>query len=37
VARTLLKARVGDVLKLVTPAGIEEIEVLEVSYPKPGA
>jgi transcription elongation factor GreB len=37
VARTLLKARVGDVLKLVTPAGIEEIEVLEVSYPKPAA
>jgi transcription elongation factor GreB len=37
VARTLLKARVGDVLKLVTPAGVEEIEVLEVSYPKPAA
>ncbi|QBK04546.1 transcription elongation factor GreB [Hylemonella gracilis] len=37
VARTLLKARVGDVLKLVTPAGVEEIEVLEVSYPKSGA
>jgi transcription elongation factor GreB len=37
VARTLLKARVGDVLKLVTPAGVEEIEVLEVSYPKPVA
>jgi transcription elongation factor GreB len=37
VARTLLKSRVGDVLKLVTPAGVEEIEVLEVSYPKPAA
>lgn len=37
VARTLLKSRVGDVLKLVTPAGVEEIEVLEVSYPKPVA
>ena len=35
VARTLLKARVGDVLNLVTPAGVEEIEVLRVSYPAP--
>lgn len=33
VARTLLKARVGDVLKLVTPVGVQEIEVLSVSYP----
>jgi transcription elongation factor GreB len=37
IARTLLKARVGDVLKLVTPAGIEEIEVLGVTYPPPSA
>jgi transcription elongation factor GreB len=37
VARTLLKARVGDVLKLITPAGVEEIEVLQVSYPAPGS
>ncbi|EYC50458.1 transcription elongation factor GreB [Hylemonella gracilis str. Niagara R] len=37
VARTLLKTRVGDVLKLVTPAGVEEIEVLEVRYPEPAA
>ncbi len=37
VARTLLKARVGDVLKLVTPVGVEEIEVLAVQYPAPGA
>lgn len=37
VARTLLKAHVGDVLKLVTPAGVEEIEVLRVDYPAPGA
>lgn len=37
VARTLLKSRVGDVLKLVTPAGVEEIEVLEVRYPEPTA
>lgn len=35
VARTLLKSRVGDVLKLVTPAGVEEIEVLAVQYPAP--
>ena len=35
VARTLLKARVGDVLKLVTPAGVEDIEVLAVQYPAP--
>ena len=37
IARTLLKARVGDVLKLVTPAGTEEIEVLGVTYPPPSA
>lgn len=36
VARTLLKSRVGDVLKLVTPVGVEDIEVLEVNYPAPG-
>ncbi len=35
VARTLLKTRVGDVVPLVTPAGLDEIEVLEVRYPKP--
>jgi transcription elongation factor GreB len=37
VARTLLKARVGDVLRLLTPAGVEEIEVLAVRYPAPAA
>jgi transcription elongation factor GreB len=36
IARTLLKARVGDVLKLVTPAGVQEIEVLSVNYPGGG-
>jgi transcription elongation factor GreB len=36
VARALLKARVGDEVKLVTPAGVETIEVVEVSYPPPG-
>ena len=35
IARTLLKAREGDVLNLVTPAGPEEIEVLRVRYPAP--
>jgi transcription elongation factor GreB len=33
IARTLLKSRVGDVLKLVTPVGVDEIEVLRVQYP----
>ena len=34
IARTLLKSRKGDVLQLVTPQGVREIEVLEVTYPK---
>ncbi len=33
IARTLLKARVGDLLKLVTPSGVTDIEVLHVTYP----
>ena len=37
IARTLLKSRVGDTLKLVIPGKVEEIEVLEVSYPAPEA
>ncbi|WP_028601037.1 transcription elongation factor GreB [Ottowia thiooxydans] len=36
IARTLLRSRVGDVLKLQTPAGAREIEVLSVEYPTPG-
>ncbi len=36
VARALLKARVGDEVTLVTPAGPERIEVLAVRYPAPG-
>jgi len=36
IARTLLKARVGDELQLLTPGGIEQIEVIAVSYPAPG-
>lgn len=34
-ARTLLKARVGDEVNLVTPSGVQVVEVLEVSYPAP--
>jgi transcription elongation factor GreB len=33
IARTLLKSRVGDELKLVTPSGVVLIEVLAVEYP----
>jgi len=35
IARALLKAREGDVVKLLTPVGAQEIEVLEVRYPAP--
>ena len=34
IARALLKSREGDVVKLVTPVGVQEIEVLSVHYPK---
>ena len=37
IARTLLKNHAGDVLKLVMPQRIEEIEVMQVSYPLPDA
>ena len=36
IARALLKAREGDVVKLVTPAGAQEVEILKVAYPVPG-
>ena len=36
IARALLKARVGDEVRLVTPRGVETLEVLEVRYPPPG-
>ncbi len=36
IARALLKAREGDEVTLLTPAGPERIEVLAVQYPKPG-
>ena len=34
-ARTLIKAREGDTVTLHTPNGVEELVILEVSYPKP--
>ena len=37
IARALLKAKVGDEVPLVTPAGMERIEVVEVRYPAPQA
>jgi transcription elongation factor GreB len=33
IARALLRAREGDVVKLVTPVGAQEVEVLRVAYP----
>jgi transcription elongation factor GreB len=35
IARALLKARVGDEVQLLTPGGVEHVEVLSVSYPAP--
>jgi transcription elongation factor GreB len=37
VARALTKAREGDSVTLQTPAGSEELEILEVRYPAPAA
>ena len=37
IARTLLKAREGDELKLVMPERVATIEVLKVRYPQPSA
>lgn len=35
-ARALLGARVGDEVRVQTPAGVDEVEVLAVSYPSAG-
>ena len=35
IARALLKARAGDEVQLVTPGGVETVEVIEVRYPPP--
>jgi len=37
IARALIKTREGDQVRLVTPAGVEVIEVVEVRYPAPQA
>ncbi len=37
VARALLGAAVGDLVRARTPQGIEELEVLAIRYPEPGA
>ncbi len=34
IARALLKSKVGDVVRLQTPAGMQDIEVTPVSYPE---
>ncbi|MBM3366402.1 MAG: transcription elongation factor GreB [Betaproteobacteria bacterium] len=36
VARALTKAREGDVVTLLTPAGEDELEIIRVEYPSPG-
>ena len=36
VARALTKAREGEAVTLRTPAGMEELTILQVSYPEPG-
>jgi transcription elongation factor GreB len=33
VAKVLIKAKVGDIVQLRTPAGIDELEITEVNYP----
>jgi transcription elongation factor GreB len=37
IARALLKSREGDVVKLVTPMGVQEVEVVQVAYPAPAS
>ena len=37
IARALLKAREGDVVKLATPGGVHDVEVLAVRYPAPAS
>ncbi len=35
IAKALIKARLGDVVRLQTPKGSQEIEIIKVSYPAP--
>jgi len=37
IARALLKAREGDEVQLVSPGGVERIEIVAVRYPAPDA
>jgi transcription elongation factor GreB len=37
IARALLRARVGEAVRMMTPGGWEEIEILEVRYPEVAA
>lgn len=34
IARTLLRAQVGDVVRLNSPSGMQDIEIIRVEYPK---
>jgi transcription elongation factor GreB len=34
-ARALIKARLGDVIRLAVPGGVQELEVVAVDYPPP--
>jgi transcription elongation factor GreB len=34
IARTLLRAQVGDVVRLTSPSGSQDIEITEVNYPQ---
>lgn len=34
IARALLKSHVGDVVRLSTPGGVQQIEILNVQYPR---
>jgi len=36
IARTLLRAQVGDVVRLSSPSGVQNIEIIRVDYPKAG-
>ena len=35
IAKALIKAKVGDVVQLQTPKGVQDIEILQVDYPAP--
>jgi transcription elongation factor GreB len=37
IARALLRARVGDVVRMHTPSGVEEVEILAICYPAIGS